>query len=173
MGDILIILRSVSVQDKAISIGFLMTCIAFIPGKILYDVIANLTCLYWGTQKSSCRIHDGTKLGNYLCYMTGSLLVLCVILKLVVWCLSEDLKLYVQKEGEATSMTEMREMISSTNDATNQQGRSDNESEVLTHQSSSSMLQFFIEIFNFLVFFFIAKIIILNIVVKILFGNNY
>lgn len=70
-------------------------------------------------------------------------------------------------------MTEMREMISSTNDATNQQGRSDNESEVLTHQSSSSMLQFFIEIFNFLVFFFIAKIIILNIVVKILFGNNY
>lgn len=138
MGDILIILRSVSVQDKAISIGFLMTCIAFIPGKILYDVIANLTCLYWGTQKSSCRIHDGTKLGNYLCYMTGSLLVLCVILKLVVWCLSEDLKLYVQKEGEATSMTEMREMISSTNDATNQQGRSDNESEVITHQSSSN-----------------------------------
>ncbi|XP_006566270.2 solute carrier organic anion transporter family member 1A5 isoform X2 [Apis mellifera] len=138
VGDILIILRSVSVQDKAISIGFLMTCIAFIPGKILYDVIANLTCLYWGTQKSSCRIHDGTKLGNYLCYMTGSLLVLCVILKLVVWCLSEDLKLYVQKEGEATSMTEMREMISSTNDATNQQGRSDNESEVITHQSSSN-----------------------------------
>ncbi|XP_006616873.1 solute carrier organic anion transporter family member 1A5-like [Apis dorsata] len=136
VGDILIILRSVTVQDKAISIGFLMTCIAFIPGKVLYDVIANLTCLYWGTQKISCRIHDGTKLGNYLCYMTGSLLVLCVILKLVVWCLSEDLKLYVQKEGEATSMTEMREMIPNTNDATNQQDRRGNESEVITHQSS-------------------------------------
>lgn len=115
-----------------------MTCIAFIPGKILYDVIANLTCQYWGTQKTLCRIHDGTKLGNYLCYMTGSLLVLCVILKLVVWCLSEDLKLYMQKEGEATSMTEMREMITSPNDATNQQGRSENE--VKAHQSSSSTL---------------------------------
>lgn len=37
-------------------------------------------------------------------------------------------------------MTEMREMISNTNDATNQQGRSDNESEVIAHQSSSSTL---------------------------------
>lgn len=37
-------------------------------------------------------------------------------------------------------MTEMREMITSPNDATNQQGRSDNENEVKAHQSSSSTL---------------------------------
>ncbi|KAF3425088.1 hypothetical protein E2986_03670 [Frieseomelitta varia] len=73
VGDLLIILRSVNVQDKAISIGFWMTWFAIfgnILGKILYDMIASLTCQYWGTQRTSCRLHDGLKLGNYLSYMT-------------------------------------------------------------------------------------------------------
>ena len=62
MGDILIILRSVSVQDKAISIGFLMTCIAFMPGKILYDVIANakefVSYPRWHEARQLSLLHD-------------------------------------------------------------------------------------------------------------------
>lgn len=124
VGDILIILRSVNTQDKAISIGLWMSCLAIlanIPGKILYDVIANLTCRHWGTQRSVCHLHDGLKLGNYLCYMTGSLLILSVILKTLVWFFCRDLELYIQKDEEPAAATELRKLMRNPDVATSQQ----------------------------------------------------
>nr|XP_034185770.1 solute carrier organic anion transporter family member 74D-like [Osmia lignaria]XP_034185771.1 solute carrier organic anion transporter family member 74D-like [Osmia lignaria] len=116
VGDFLILLRSAHTQDKAISVGFWLMWSALIvnvPGKILYEVIANLTCQYWGTRRTTCRLHDSSKLGDFLCYVTGSLLVLSVLLKMLLWIFSEDLKLYVQKE-EATAGAEMQELIQNT-----------------------------------------------------------
>lgn len=124
VGDLLIILRSVNVQDKAISIGFWMTWFAIfgnILGKILYDMIASLTCQYRGTQRTSCRLHDGLKLGNYLSYMTGSLLALSVILKILVWIFSRDLELYVQKEEQLIAITELREFVRNPDTVSNQE----------------------------------------------------
>ncbi|KOC65602.1 Solute carrier organic anion transporter family member 1A5 [Habropoda laboriosa] len=114
VGDLLIILRSVNVQDKAISIGFWMTCSAIIvnvPGKMIYELIANLTCQYWGTRGSQCHLHDGFKLGNYLYYLTGSLFVLSAILKIFVCLLSKELKVYAEKKEVTKSSAEMQEMI--------------------------------------------------------------
>ncbi|XP_068967047.1 solute carrier organic anion transporter family member 1A5 [Bombus flavifrons] len=124
VGDILIILRSVNTQDKAISIGLWMSCLAIlanIPGKILYDVIANLTCRHWGTQRSVCHLHDGLKLGNYLCYMTGSLLALSVILKTLVWFFCRDLELYIQKDEEPAAATELKKLMRNPDVASSQQ----------------------------------------------------
>lgn len=114
MGDLLIALRSVNAQDKAISVGFWMTCSAIIvngPGKIVYDVIASLTCQFWGSQKVLCHLHDGQKLGNYLCYLTGSLLGLCALLKILIWYFCKNLKIYTEREEETASGTEMQDLI--------------------------------------------------------------
>ncbi|XP_026672607.1 solute carrier organic anion transporter family member 2B1-like [Ceratina calcarata] len=106
VGDVMVILRSVNSQDKAISIGLSMTFISLIvymPGKVLYDVIANLTCEYSGTESGLCRLHNGTNLGNYLYYTTGSLLALSVILKILVWIFCEDMNLYAEKQQETST----------------------------------------------------------------------
>lgn len=113
VGDILVILRSVNIQDKSISIGLWMTFLAILAnvlGKFLYDMVARLTCQYWGTTRTLCHLHDGFKLGNYLCYVTGGLLVLCVIIKICAWFFCRDLKLYVPKEEKASAVTELKEL---------------------------------------------------------------
>ncbi|KZC05247.1 Solute carrier organic anion transporter family member 1A5 [Dufourea novaeangliae] len=115
VGDLLVILRSVNAQDKAISIGFWMMWSAIIvnvPGKLIYDTIANLTCQYWGTQRSICRLHHSMKLGNYLCYLTGSILVLCALLKVLLWFFCKDLKLCDQETKEVPSGAEMQKLMS-------------------------------------------------------------
>ncbi|CAK9811000.1 Solute carrier organic anion transporter family member 74D [Anthophora plagiata] len=129
VGDLLIILRSVNAQDKALSIGFWMMCSAIIvnvPGKIIYDLIANLTCQYWGTHRTQCHLHDSSNLGNYLCYFTGALLVLCVILKILVCCYCKELKLYAGRKEEIKSGAEMQELTRNTAAAPKQQQEHEN-----------------------------------------------
>lgn len=121
VGDLLVALRSVYPQDKAIAIGFWMMWSAIFsygPGKFLYDAIADQTCQYWGTQTSICHLHDSSKLGNYLCYLTGSLLVLCALLKIILWFLCGDLKIFDQEEKETRTGAEMQELMSNPTFAT-------------------------------------------------------
>ncbi|CAK9801608.1 Solute carrier organic anion transporter family member 74D [Anthophora quadrimaculata] len=128
VGDLLIIIRSVNVQDKALSIGFWMMCSAIIvnvPGKVIYDLIANLTCQYWGTHRTQCHLHDSSNLGNYLCYFTGALLVLCVIIKVLVCCYCKELKLYAERK-EIKSSVEMQELTRNPAAAPKQQQQHEN-----------------------------------------------
>ncbi|XP_076395586.1 solute carrier organic anion transporter family member 1A5 [Megachile rotundata] len=114
VGDFLILLRLVNVQDKAISIGFWMmwsAIVVHVPGKILYEVIANLTCQYWGTQKISCRLHDNFRLATYLYYFTGILLILSILLKIIGIIISENLELYLHREEVGTDGAEMSELM--------------------------------------------------------------
>ncbi|XP_043258795.1 solute carrier organic anion transporter family member 1A5 isoform X2 [Colletes gigas] len=114
VGDLLVALRSVYAQDKALSIGFWMMWSAIFantPGKFLYDTIADLTCQYWGNEEISCHLHDSLKLGNYLCYLTGGLLILCVLLKIVLWFLCKELDLYSQEEKELPPGAEMQQLM--------------------------------------------------------------
>ncbi|XP_072767237.1 solute carrier organic anion transporter family member 1A5 isoform X2 [Anoplolepis gracilipes] len=137
IGDILINIRSVYKQDKAISIGFLMTWIAifvYVPGKILYEFVSNETCRYWGNQKAICHLHDGEKLGNYLCYLTILFLSLSFLFKIVLLFLCNNLQLYKEVESKEDqensviqelierSTTEQQETIQETrnDDATRQ-----------------------------------------------------
>ncbi|XP_031830619.1 solute carrier organic anion transporter family member 3A1 [Nomia melanderi] len=116
VGDFLIVLRSVYPQDKAVSIAFWMMWSALIInicGKLIYDTVANLTCQYWGSQKTACRLHESLKLGNYLCYLTGSILVLSIVLKVLLWFFCKNLQLYVQESKEVSSGAEMQQLMTS------------------------------------------------------------
>lgn len=101
VGDLLINIRSVYKQDKAISIGFWMMWIAifvYVIGKALYEFVSRQACQYWGNQKIICHLHDSEKLGNYLCYLTIIFLTLCLLVKIIVWFFCKNLQLYEDAE---------------------------------------------------------------------------
>lgn len=115
VGDLLINIRSVYKQDKAISIGFSMTWIAifvYVPGKVLYEFVSSEACEYWGNQRAICHLHDNEKLGNYLCYLTILFLSLCFLSKIILWFLCKDLQLYKEIENkDSQENTVLQELI--------------------------------------------------------------
>lgn len=115
VGDLLINIRSVYKQDKAISIGFSMTWIAifaYVPGKILYEYVSREACQYWGNQRAICHLHDSEKLGDYLCYLTILFLSLCFLSKIILWFLCTNLQLYKEVENkENQENTVIQELI--------------------------------------------------------------
>lgn len=114
VGDLLINIRSVYKQDKAMSIGFLMMWIAifvYVPGKLLYEYVSRQACQYWGNQKIICHLYDSEKLGDYLCYLTILFLSLCLLVKIIVWFFCKNLKLYVEVENKDQQNLELQEMF--------------------------------------------------------------
>ena len=113
VGDLLIGLRCVNIQDKALTIGYSMALLlffTFIPGKVSYDLIATSTCQHWGANDRVCHLYHPTNLGNYLCFVTGTLLVISAILKIGVWFFSSKLDLYDTDEIEAQDPTELKDI---------------------------------------------------------------
>ncbi|XP_032662579.1 solute carrier organic anion transporter family member 74D-like isoform X2 [Odontomachus brunneus] len=114
VGELLINIRSVYKQDKAICIGFWMTCIAIFvngPGKIFYEIVSYQACQLWGRQRIICHLHDGEKLGSYLCYLTIFFLSLSLVFKIIVWCFSKNLRLYGDVEREVKKSGEIQELV--------------------------------------------------------------
>ncbi|XP_015609200.1 solute carrier organic anion transporter family member 1A5 [Cephus cinctus] len=114
VGHLLINLRSVYVQDKALMIGFWMTWVAivvFVPGRLLYHKIAALTCKHWGSQGALCHLHDTKTFGDYMCYLTAFLLSVGAIFQILVWYWSRKLRLYSNSLGEREN-SEMKELSS-------------------------------------------------------------
>ncbi|KAF7399488.1 hypothetical protein HZH68_008080 [Vespula germanica] len=112
VGDLLINLRSVYRQDKASSIGFWMMWVALfvnVQGKILYQTIANMTCIHWGNKSTICHLHDNKKLGNYMFLLTTVLLVICIFFKILVWIFCRNLMIYGKsvKENEEDKAQEL------------------------------------------------------------------
>lgn len=134
IGDLLINIRSVYKQDKAISIGFWMmwfSIFVYVPGKILYEFVANQACQYWGNQKAICHLHNSEKLGNYLCYLTILFLSLSLLFKIIVWLFCKNLQLYEEveiKDYENGALQTLIEQAAETNRAIEQQGTSINDS---------------------------------------------
>jgi len=114
VGDLLINIRSVYKQDKAISIGFWMMWIAifvYVFGKIIYEFVSRQACQYWGSQKLICHLHKSEKLGNYLCYLTILFLSLCLLFKIIVWFFCKNLQLYEQVENKDQANVELQELV--------------------------------------------------------------
>nr|XP_033340979.1 solute carrier organic anion transporter family member 74D-like isoform X1 [Megalopta genalis]XP_033340980.1 solute carrier organic anion transporter family member 74D-like isoform X1 [Megalopta genalis] len=114
-GDFLIVLRSVYKQDKCLSIAFWMmwsTIFVNVVGKFAYDAIADLTCRYRESQFKPCRLHHSTSLGNYLCYLTGSILALSFLIKFILCFFCKDLQLYTQQSKGPSTGTEMQNLMS-------------------------------------------------------------
>lgn len=114
VGDLLINIRSVYKQDKAISIGFSMTWITifvYFPGKILYEFVSREACRYWGNQRAICHLHNSENLGDYLCYLTILFLSLCFLFKIILWFLCKNLQLYEEIESKENQENVLQELI--------------------------------------------------------------
>ncbi|XP_014214469.1 solute carrier organic anion transporter family member 2B1-like [Copidosoma floridanum] len=109
VGDLLVVLRSVNVQDKALAIGYGLTILgllAYVPGKIGYDKLVESTCWHWGL--SVCHLHRPS-LASYLCFLTAGLIFLGALLKVATWLFSKDLEIYDPIEEER--QPEQTEMV--------------------------------------------------------------
>ncbi|XP_012285063.1 solute carrier organic anion transporter family member 1A2 [Orussus abietinus] len=97
IGTLLIVLRSINVQDKALTIGLWMGCVGIfvhVFGKIGYQSIADLTCQHWGKQRSTCHLHDTDTLGSYISYTSAGLMIVGAIFQGLVCLFSRGLKMY-------------------------------------------------------------------------------
>ncbi|KAK2578878.1 hypothetical protein KPH14_009745 [Odynerus spinipes] len=132
IGDLLINLRSVYKQDKASSIGFWMMWVAIfvnVPGKILYQTIADMTCVHWGIKRTICHLHDSEKLGNYMFYLTTLLMAICVLFKVLVWIFCRNLQIYgsrVSENEEDTTQAQELLPISSNREQTENVAKPEN-----------------------------------------------
>lgn len=115
VGSLLVNLRSVYVQDKALSIGFWMTWVflfTFVPGKIIYGIIADATCEHWGLEKSICHLYNSSHLGDYLSYLTAALLVLGGLFKVLVWHFCNEISVYDNPRNEIEeTATELNDVL--------------------------------------------------------------
>lgn len=148
IGDLLINIRSIYKQDKAISIGFWMMWLSifvYVPGKILYEFVARQACQYWGDQEAICHLH-GEKFGDYLCYTTILFLSLCLLFKIIVWFFCKNLQLYEEvenKDHENGALQTLIEQVTETNRAIEQQGTSINDGKHFFYQIKITILNFF------------------------------
>ncbi|XP_012256142.2 solute carrier organic anion transporter family member 74D [Athalia rosae] len=116
VGSIIIIFRSLYPQDKALSIGFHMTWIAFfvyIPAKILYDRIIDRTCIHWGANEIMCHLYDTDRLGNYLCYLSAAITFVGFIFQFLTWVFSRNLRLYGIMDNSPHLGTELQNIQAS------------------------------------------------------------
>ena len=112
IGDLLINLRSVNVQDKALAIGYAIATIglfSYLPMKFAYDSFLGFTCLHWGIEHQYCHLHD-SNLAYYICFLTAGLILISALLKVLTWFLSGDLAIYDLIELEDDSAREMKDM---------------------------------------------------------------
>ncbi|XP_058794488.1 solute carrier organic anion transporter family member 2A1-like [Phymastichus coffea] len=112
IGDLLISLRSINPQDKALTIGYglmFLGLFAYILGKISYDELAKTACVHWGIGNSVCHLHSSS-LGYYLCFLTAGLIVISALLKIGVWFFCRDLEIYDLIVVEEQQLQEMKEM---------------------------------------------------------------
>lgn len=113
VGDLLISLRSVYLQDKSLAIGFSMTLIsvlAYVPGKVAYDQISKYTCQHWTAHDGVCHLHHPEKLGDYLCYLTAGLLATGALFKALVWFFTRKLNLYDTPKVDTESGRELEDL---------------------------------------------------------------
>ena len=90
-----------------------MTLVAIfihVPGKMMYQNIADATCNYWGTDSRICHLHHSRNLGSYLCYLTALLLLISALIKGLVWWFCSNLNLYDWPAAEVETGRELQEI---------------------------------------------------------------
>lgn len=98
VGNAILTFRSVQPKDKSLAVGLELTLvglIAYIPGKLLYQLMADLSCMHRGnTDTEECKLHDAELLGRYINITSGCLMIVCALLSAAVWHFARDLDLY-------------------------------------------------------------------------------
>ncbi|KAK0179105.1 hypothetical protein PV327_007927 [Microctonus hyperodae] len=101
VGSLIIGLRSIYIQDKALAIGLWITVTSifvYIIGKMIYWQISKWTCIQRGYLSSQCHLHDSKNLGSYLAFFTAILLTIGIVFELLILFLCKSLRLYRDTE---------------------------------------------------------------------------
>lgn len=91
VGSMLLTLRCVEPQDKALALGFISFAIGLfgnVPCPIIYGAIVDSTCIFWeedacGT-KGACRLYDSTRFRRWFHGITAMIMLIGFIIDIVV-----------------------------------------------------------------------------------------
>ncbi|XP_053673868.1 solute carrier organic anion transporter family member 4C1 [Anopheles nili] len=113
-GKVLITLRSVLTQDKAMALALELTLVGlvvYLPGMVIYQVVATQTCQFWSSDERQCFLHETPAFGNILNMITAALIIVGLIFEMVVFYFVKDMALYGEDDvGLLRSPIEMRFM---------------------------------------------------------------
>ncbi|XP_066909698.1 solute carrier organic anion transporter family member 74D isoform X3 [Halyomorpha halys] len=104
-GNTIIQFRSVSEDDKAVSIGLteaFLSTFAFIPAPIFYGALLDYGCLVWGTlcgEQGNCWLYDGRSVRYYMNFTASFFILLATLADVGVWKYSYGLEIY-EEEGK-------------------------------------------------------------------------
>jgi sodium-independent organic anion transporter len=114
VGNAILTFRSVQPTDKSLAVGLELTLvglIAYIPGRLLYQLMADLSCMYWGAaDKEECKLYNAESLGLYIDVTSGCLMILCTLLSAAVWYFARDLDLYSSDDSVDYDELELKEL---------------------------------------------------------------
>ncbi|KAJ9590582.1 hypothetical protein L9F63_016351, partial [Diploptera punctata] len=107
VGNIIITFRSVQPGDKSLAVGLELTLVgllAYIPGRLLYQLMADTSCMYnGGSSSEECKLYDAEAFGLKLNLTSGCLMLVCAVLSGAVWYFARDLDLFgsdVSEDGD-------------------------------------------------------------------------
>lgn len=111
MGRVMVSLRSVLRQDRALALALelmLVGLVAFGPGHAGYQAIANITCEYWSHQPGAtaedvaavCQLHAGRSFANALNIVSALLMLIAVFFDVLVWAFAGDVELFGDEEAD-------------------------------------------------------------------------
>ncbi|XP_067623989.1 solute carrier organic anion transporter family member 1A1 isoform X2 [Eurosta solidaginis] len=97
IGNVIITLRSVLPQDKALALATQLTLFgifAYIPVHIAYEIVTRYTCIYWTPEYKRCLLRETPKHGNILNILSASLILIGLIFDILVFIFSKGLNIY-------------------------------------------------------------------------------
>lgn len=101
VGKLIIGIRAVLPQDKALAIGAELTLVGifvFIPGKIGYAYLAERTCQYEAPDGFRCFLHESPLFGDWINVITAGLIVIGIIFEVILMFCVNELELYGDEE---------------------------------------------------------------------------
>ncbi|XP_058059370.1 solute carrier organic anion transporter family member 1C1 [Anopheles bellator] len=112
-GKVIISLRSVLRQDKAMALAVELTLVGlvvYLPGTAIYQVVATHTCQFWSADERQCFLHETPTFGNILNMITAALIIVGLIFEMVVFYFVKDMTLYGDEPDDSYRPVEMRFM---------------------------------------------------------------
>uniref|UniRef100_A0A182MA06 Kazal-like domain-containing protein n=1 Tax=Anopheles culicifacies TaxID=139723 RepID=A0A182MA06_9DIPT len=113
-GKVIISLRSVLTQDKAMALAVELTLVGlvvYLPGTAIYQVVATHTCQFWSSDERQCFLHETPTFGNIINMITAALIIIGLIFEMVVFYFVKDMSLYGEDDlpFEAFPMVSQRQ----------------------------------------------------------------
>ncbi|XP_076330358.1 solute carrier organic anion transporter family member 74D-like isoform X2 [Tachypleus tridentatus] len=108
VGSMLLTLRCVEPQDKALALGLIYFAIGLfgnVPCPIIYGAVVDSACLFWEEnecgERGACRIYDPAKFRMYFHGITAAIMLGAFVVDVIVWYKSDSIQFH---DDEDTSL---------------------------------------------------------------------